>query len=54
MEYIEAFFALIGDITWGWALVPMLIIFGLLFTIVGRFAQFRYFGGVSKSMLIKI
>ena len=43
MEYIEAFFALVGDLTWGWALVPMLIIFGLLFTIVGRFAQFKYF-----------
>ena len=42
MEYIESFFALVGDLTWGWALVPMLIIFGLLFTIVGRFAQFTY------------
>ena len=26
MEYIESFFALVGDLTWGWALVPMLII----------------------------
>lgn len=43
MEYIESFFAIVGDLTWGWALVPMLIIFGLLFTIVGRFAQFTYF-----------
>ena len=42
MELIQAFFAQIGDLTWGWALVPMLVIFGLLFTIVGRFAQFRY------------
>ncbi len=43
MHYIETFFTKIGDLTWGWSLVPMLVIFGLLFTIVGRFAQFRYF-----------
>lgn len=44
MEFVHKFFDIVGNLTWGWALVPMLIIFGLLFTIVGRFAQFRYFG----------
>lgn len=44
MELIQAIFSKIGDLTWGWSLVPMLIIFGLLFTIVGKLAQFRYFG----------
>lgn len=43
MALIEAFFTKVGDLTWGWSLVPMLIIFGLLFTIVGNFAQIRYF-----------
>lgn len=43
MELIQAFFSKVGDLTWGWSLVPMLIIFGLLFTIVGNFAQIRYF-----------
>ena len=43
MEWIEAFFDKIEFLTWDWALVPMLIIFGLLFSIVGRFAQIRYF-----------
>ena len=43
MELIQAFFGKLGDLTWGWSLVPMLIIFGLLFTIVGNFAQVKYF-----------
>lgn len=43
MELIQAFFGKLGDLTWGWSLVPMLMIFGLLFTIVGNFAQIRYF-----------
>lgn len=43
MELIQAFFGELGDLTWGWSLVPMLIIFGLLFTIVGNFAQVKYF-----------
>lgn len=41
--WLHKFFDTIGNLTWGWSLVPMLIVFGLLFTIVGRFAQFRYF-----------
>lgn len=44
MQYIQGFFDTIGNLTWGWALIPMLVIFGLLFTITTRFAQFRYFG----------
>lgn len=43
MELIQAFFGELGDLTWGWSLVPMLIIFGLLFTVVGNFAQVKYF-----------
>lgn len=43
MDYIKDFFNLIGDLTWGWALIPMLIIFGLLFSIISGWAQFRYF-----------
>lgn len=43
MELIESFFAGINDLTWGWALVPFLVIFGLFFTIVTGFAQFTFF-----------
>ncbi|MGR3807615.1 alanine/glycine:cation symporter family protein [Pasteurella testudinis] len=50
MEYIHAFFDLISDLTWGWALIPMLIIFGLLFSTISGWAQFRYFGRMFKSL----
>lgn len=43
MDFIHLIFDTINDLTWGWALTPMLIVFGLLFTVVGGFAQFRYF-----------
>lgn len=43
MDYIHTLFNTIDTLTWGWALIPMLIIFGLFFTVVGGFAQFKYF-----------
>ncbi|MEM7464776.1 MAG: alanine/glycine:cation symporter family protein [Pseudomonadota bacterium] len=43
MEFLETIFGLIGDLTWGWALIPFLVIFGLFLTIATNFVQFRYF-----------
>ena len=43
MEFLESVFGLIGDLTWGWALIPFLVIFGLFLTIATNFVQFRYF-----------
>ncbi|MCE0495226.1 alanine/glycine:cation symporter family protein [Vibrio salinus] len=43
MEFLESFFGVIGDLTWGWSLVPFLVIFGLFFTVVTDFVQFRFF-----------
>ena len=43
MEFLESFFGLIGDLTWGASLIPFLVIFGCFFTIVTGFVQFRYF-----------
>ncbi|TCS36132.1 alanine/glycine:cation symporter family protein [Reinekea marinisedimentorum] len=44
MNLLESFFGLIGDLTWGWSLIPFLVIFGVFFTIVTNFVQFRFFG----------
>lgn len=44
MDLIESFFGVINDLTWGWALVPFLVIFGLFFTVVTGFVQFTFFG----------
>lgn len=44
MELIESFFGVIGDLTWGWALVPFLVIMGVFMTLTTGFVQLRYFG----------
>ncbi|SLN57040.1 Amino-acid carrier protein AlsT [Roseovarius albus] len=43
MGFLENLFGLIGDLTWGWALIPFLVIFGVFLTIGTGFVQFRYF-----------
>ena len=43
MEAIESLFGVIGDLTWGWALIPFLVVIGLFFTIATGFVQFKYF-----------
>ena len=43
MTFLENIFGVIGDLTWGWALIPFLVIFGLFLTISTNFVQFRYF-----------
>jgi AGCS family alanine or glycine:cation symporter len=43
MQFVEAFFALIGDLTWGWALIPFLVVIGVFFTVVTGFVQLRFF-----------
>ncbi|MEM8731855.1 MAG: alanine/glycine:cation symporter family protein [Pseudomonadota bacterium] len=43
MAFVEGLFGLIGDLTWGWSLIPILVILGLFLTIATNFVQFRYF-----------
>jgi AGCS family alanine or glycine:cation symporter len=43
MEFLESLFGVIGDLTWGWALVPFLVVLGLFFTFASGFVQFKYF-----------
>lgn len=43
MVFLESLFGLIGDLTWGWALIPFLVIFGVFLTAATNFVQFRYF-----------
>ncbi len=44
MSFIESIFNAIGDLTWGWALIPFLVILGLFFTAASGFVQIHYFG----------
>ena len=43
MQFIESFFAVIGDLTWGWALIPILVVLGVFITLLTGFVQLRYF-----------
>jgi alanine or glycine:cation symporter, AGCS family len=43
MEMLESFFGVIGDLTWGWALIPFLVVLGVFFTIASGFVQFKFF-----------
>ena len=43
MTFIKGLFALIGDGTWGWSLIPFLVVLGCFFTIATGFVQFRFF-----------
>lgn len=43
MDFLQKIFDAIGDLTWGWSLIPVLVIFGLFFTLASRFVQFQFF-----------
>lgn len=44
MDMLQTIFGYLSDLTWGWALVPLLVVIGLYFTLITRFVQVRYFG----------
>lgn len=53
MELITKVFTLLEDFTWGWSLIPILVIFGIFMTIVTGFVQFRFFGRMFRVLLPK-
>lgn len=53
MELLESFFGVIGDLTWGWALIPFLVVLGLFFTLTTGFVQFTFFGRMFRVLLNK-
>jgi alanine or glycine:cation symporter, AGCS family len=44
MEFLNAIFNAIGDATWGWALIPFLVVIGGFFTLASGFVQLQFFG----------
>ncbi|MGI3127505.1 alanine/glycine:cation symporter family protein [Nitratireductor sp. PBL-C9] len=43
MTFIRDLFGIIGDLTWGWALIPILIVLGIFITALTGFVQFQFF-----------
>ena len=44
MGFLEAIFGAISDGTWGWSLIPFLVVLGCFFTLASGLVQFRFFG----------
>lgn len=43
MQMLESIFGTIGDLTWGWALIPILVVLGVFITILTGFVQIQFF-----------
>jgi AGCS family alanine or glycine:cation symporter len=43
MNILESIFGVIGDLTWGWSLIPILVVLGIFITVLTGFVQFEYF-----------
>ncbi|MCA2013531.1 sodium:alanine symporter family protein [Pararhodobacter sp. CCB-MM2] len=44
MEFLQTLFGYVDSLTWGWALIPILVVFGVFITIMSGFVQLRFFG----------
>jgi alanine or glycine:cation symporter, AGCS family len=53
MDMIRSLFGLIEDLTWGWSLIPILVIFGVFITLMSGFVQFEYFGRMFRVLSSK-
>jgi AGCS family alanine or glycine:cation symporter len=51
MELITQVFTVLDNLTWGWSLIPILVIFGVFMTIVTGFVQIRYFGRMFRVLV---
>lgn len=53
MDIITGFFSVVEDFTWGWSLIPILIIFGVFITLMTGFVQIEYFGRMFRVLSSK-
>ena len=53
MGFIEAIFNAIGDGTWGWSLIPFLVVLGVFFTLASGLVQFQFFGRMFRVLFAK-
>lgn len=51
MEFIEGVFGVIGDLTWGWSLIPILVVLGVFITVLTGFVQVEYFGRMFRVLV---
>lgn len=51
MEFVEGIFGVIGDLTWGWSLIPILVVLGVFITVLTGFVQVEYFGRMFRVLV---
>lgn len=44
MDYLKTLFGYVDSLTWGWSLIPILVVFGVFMTITSGFVQIEFFG----------
>lgn len=44
MEFLQSLFGYVDSLTWGWSLIPILVVFGVFITIMSGFVQIEFFG----------
>ena len=53
MDLLRQIFGLIEEFTWGWSLIPILVIFGGFITVMSGFVQFEFFGRMFRVLSSK-
>ncbi len=53
MSFLEQIFGYVGDFTWGWSLIPFLVVLGLAFTLISGLVQFQFFGRMFRVLTHK-
>ena len=53
MEFLQALFGYVDSLTWGWSLIPILVVFGIFITVMSGFVQFEFFGRMFKVLSAK-
>ncbi len=53
MNFLEQIFGYVGDFTWGWSLIPFLVVLGLAFTLISGLVQFQFFGRMFRVLTDK-
>lgn len=53
MESLQTLFGYVDSLTWGWSLIPILVVFGVFITIMSGFVQVEFFGRMFRVLLPK-
>lgn len=53
MEFLQTLFGYVDSLTWGWSLIPILVVFGVFITVMSGFVQIEFFGRMFRVLSSK-